>query len=87
MTYGHENKNSSRHVQYTMHEDLSMQNRAMQARDGRCQTSIGFNEIKLPPLNGKEEWKVWVSRFEAIGNRRQWSEETKLDNLLPKLQG
>ena len=56
-------------------------------KDGRCQTSIGFSDIKLPPFNGKEEWKVWVSRFEAIANRRQWSEETKLDNLLPKLQG
>lgn len=87
MTYGHENENSSRHVQYRMHEDPRMQNRAIQARDGRYQTSIGFNEIKLPPFNGKEEWKVWVSRFEAIANRRQWSEETKLDNLLPKLQG
>ena len=87
MTYGHENENSLRHVQYRMHEDPRMQNRAIQARDGRYQTSTGFNEIKLPPFNGKEEWKVWVSRFEAIANRRQWSEETKLDNLLPKLQG
>ena len=64
-----------------------MQNRAMLARDGRCQTSIWFNEIKLPPFNGKEEWKIWVSRLEAIANRRQWSEETQLYNLLPKLQG
>ena len=55
-----------------------MQNRAMQARYGRCQTSFGFNDIKLPPFNGKEEWKVWVSRFEVIANRRQWTEETKL---------
>ena len=42
---------------------------------------------KMPPYNGKEEWKVWINRFEAIADRRNWSEEVKLDNLLPKLQG
>ena len=43
--------------------------------------------LKLAPFNGKEDWRVWISRFEAITERRGWSEETKLDNLLPKLQG
>ncbi|MEW8546416.1 MAG: hypothetical protein AB2693_23100, partial [Candidatus Thiodiazotropha sp.] len=75
------------HVQTGMHETPWTQNRAMQVRDDRCQTNTGFNNIKLPPFNGKEEWKVWVSRFEAVAKRRGWSEETKLDNLLPKLQG
>ena len=41
----------------------------------------------MPPYNGKEEWKVWINRFEAIADRRNWSEEVKLDSLLPKLQG
>ena len=41
----------------------------------------------MPPFNGKEDWKVWINRFEAIAERRNWSDETKLDNLLPKLQG
>ena len=44
-------------------------------------------EAKLPPFSGKEEWKVWVSRFEAVAERRKWDEDAKLDNLLPRLQG
>ena len=30
---------------------------------------------------------MWVNRFEAVADRRRWDEETKLDHLLPKLQG
>ena len=44
-------------------------------------------DMKLPSFDGKEDWKVWVSRFEAFAERRQWDDDTKLDNLLPKLQG
>ena len=43
--------------------------------------------LKIPPFNGKEDWKTWINRFEAIAERRNWSEESKLDNILPKLQG
>ena len=46
-----------------------------------------YSEVKLPPFNGKEEWKIWINRFEAVAERRNWNEEKKLDNLLPKLQG
>ena len=35
--------------------------------------------MKLPSFDGKEDWKVWVSRFEAIAERRQWDDDTKLD--------
>ena len=38
-------------------------------------------DMKLPSFDGKEDWKVWVSRFEAIAERRQWDDDTKLDNL------
>ena len=44
-------------------------------------------DMKLPSFDGKEDWKVWVSRFEAIAEKRQWDDDIKLDNLLPKLQG
>ena len=43
--------------------------------------------LKIPPFNGKEDWRVWINRFETIAERRNWSEEAKIDNLLPKLQG
>ena len=45
------------------------------------------NSTKIPPFNGKDEWKVWFNRFETIANRQGWNDEEKLDHLLPKLQG
>ena len=45
------------------------------------------SEVKLPPFNGREEWKVWIRRFESVAKRYNWDDETKLDNILPKLQG
>ena len=56
------------------------------ARSGRRLSSPETYGWKMPPYNGKEEWKIWINRFEAIADRRNWSEEVKLDNLLPKLQ-
>ena len=53
----------------------------------RRQPSPEYYGLKIPPLNGKEDWRVWINRFEAIAERRKRSEEVKLDNLLPKLQG
>ena len=49
--------------------------------------SASFPEAKLPSFNGKEEWKVWLNRFEAVARRRNWNDDGKLDNLLPRLQG
>ena len=46
-----------------------------------------LSDVKLPPFNGKEDWKVWITRFEAIARRYNWNDETKLDNLIPRLQG
>ena len=43
--------------------------------------------VKIPPFQGKDDWKVWINRFEAIANRHRWSDEEKLDRLLPCLQG
>ena len=51
------------------------------------QRNSPFLDAKLPPYNGKEDWKVWLNRFEAVANRRNWDDDTKLDNILPKLQG
>ena len=54
MTYGHETENSPRHVQYRMHEDPRMQNRAMQARDGRCQTRLGLTRLSYHLLTERK---------------------------------
>ena len=42
---------------------------------------------KLPPFLGTESWEVWINRFEDVATRRGWDMETKLDALLPRLQG
>ena len=42
---------------------------------------------KLPPFLGTESWDVWINRFEDVATRRGWSEEEKLDAILPRLQG
>ena len=56
-------------------------------RDNRGHSTREPYDAKIPPFNGKEDWKVWVNRFEAVAERRNWDGETRLDHLLPKLQG
>lgn len=48
---------------------------------------LGNEQVKIPAFAGKEDWGVWVSRFEAIANRFGWDEEEKLDRLLPRMEG
>jgi hypothetical protein len=43
--------------------------------------------LAITPFDGKDEWDVWISRFEAIAKRYNWDNEEKLDHLLPRLQG
>jgi hypothetical protein len=43
--------------------------------------------VKIPSFTGKEDWAMWISRFEAIASRYGWSEDDKLDQLLPRLEG
>lgn len=42
---------------------------------------------KLPIFTGKEPWNVWFNRFTEVADRRRWSNEDRLDELLPRLQG
>ena len=35
----------------------------------------------------KEVWKVWINRFETVAQIKHWDEETRLGNLIPRLQG
>ena len=65
----------------------SSEHRTENLPHSRRQESRELNEVKLPPFNGKEDWTVWVSRFETVAERRGWSDDKKLDNLIPKLQG
>ena len=43
--------------------------------------------VKLPPFTGKESWEVWFNRFQDVADRRRWTDDRRLDILLPMLQG
>ena len=42
---------------------------------------------KLPSFTGSESWKVWFNRFDDVACWRNWSEEKRLDAILPRLKG
>ena len=42
---------------------------------------------RLPIFTGKEKWKVWFNRFEAVADLYNWTNKEKLAELLPRLQG
>lgn len=54
---------------------------------GRVRRQVHRTGVKLPPFTGKETWKVWFNRFSEISERKRWSDEEKLDEMLPRLQG
>lgn len=43
----------------------------------------------MPPFTGqdKEKWIVWKGRFEEVAERGNWTDNDKLDELLPRMQG
>ena len=45
------------------------------------------SRTKLPPFTGKESWEVWINRFQDVAERRHWTNERKLDEIIPLLQG
>lgn len=70
---------------YQYHPSAPMSGHTLQGSGSQMPAWRG--NIKLPAFTGKEDWKVWIRRFEAIAERRDWSDENKLDELLPRLQG
>ena len=42
---------------------------------------------KLPIFTGNEPWNVLFNRFTEVADRRCWSEDDRLDEILPRLQG
>ena len=64
----------------------TMRNSSRSVTERKC-SSPEYYGLKIPPFNGKEDCKTWIIRSEAIAERRNWTEESRFDNLLPKLQG
>ena len=48
---------------------------------------LSQSHARLPLFTGKEQWDVWLNRFEDTAGRRGWSDVQKLDELMPLLQG
>lgn len=75
---------------YRMYQDQHNSERQYRPRNNRMRderiTLSGAN-INMPAFTGKDDWKVWINRFEAIAERRAWSDDEKLDEILPRIQG
>lgn len=33
------------------------------------------SRVKLPPLNGKKDWKIWFARFEETAESKRWNKK------------
>ncbi len=51
----------------------------------RSQQSSG--SARLPPFTGKDSWQVWFNRFLDLAKLKRWSDQHKLAELIPRLQG
>ena len=65
--------------------DIESDSQVYQAKSKRQRFKT--SSLKLPPFDGDESWKIWKNRFLEIAERRKWSESTKLDVLLQRMQG
>jgi hypothetical protein len=66
-------------VHFSSHSELS--------RRGYTQPeTIGHTGARLPGFTGKESWVVYYNRFQEIADRKGWTNDQCLDELLPKLQ-
>ena len=43
--------------------------------------------MKFKPFTGKEDWKVWFTRFDEMTDDFNWSEKEKSRELLNRLEG
>ncbi|CAG2239902.1 unnamed protein product [Mytilus edulis] len=81
--------NRNRHISSSSSSssDSDSESSGDEDRSPRVSKSKQQNSNRLPILTGKEKWKVWFNRFEAVANLFSWSKKEKLAELLPRLQG
>lgn len=94
--YYNDNRNRDVRQGIGSNDDTLQDNRRTQLRNGADnsrrgsygrQPQLQTNNVNIPAFTGKEEWKVWLCRFETLATRYDWDEDMKLDQLLPRLQG
>lgn len=88
---GHRHRPNTRHQSYSRY-DYSDSDDEHDMYQPRRQQIIGDSVLqreitKLPIFTGKEPWNVWFNRFTEVADRRHWSNEDRLDELLPRLHG
>ena len=64
-------------------QEVSSQGRCNPMREGQ----VRYPPIKISTFSGNEDCVTWITQFEVIANRFQWSETEMLDQLLPRLEG
>ena len=57
------------------------------ARSNRPRLLHDLGGFKISPFQGDGDWRVWHARFETIVSRFGLSDEEKLDQLLPRIDG
>ena len=84
-----ESSTSSEESEFELELSDSEDDRSATVQRTRSTHSVngGGHKSNLPPYTGKETWKVWFTRFKDVAKQQGWSDEDKLDVLLPKLQG
>ena len=93
--------NIQRRLEHDTHQSSSSESSSEDESDNRARPSnsnhydsstrgnrsMHASGPKLPCFTGKESWKVWYNRFQDVALIQNWSENRKLMELLPKLQG
>ena len=77
----------SEHGESSVHGDSDSTSERSRSRSKRKRPRSRTSGLKLPSFDGNESWKIWKNRFIEMAERRKWSEETKLDVLLQRMQG
>ena len=86
--YDHSDRRDYEQVRDSRRQDWTSTADERQRRGSRARAPAAYNKsVKIEPFTGKEEWRVWLCRFEALADRYSWDDDTKLDYLLPRIQG
>ena len=89
---GHRHRPNTRRLSYSRYDYSDSEDDERVMYQPQRQHVIGDSVLqreitKLPIFTGKEPWNVWFNRFTEVADRRRWSNEDRLDELLPRLQG
>lgn len=78
---------NSRPAPFSDHHSARRMNSATNTSD--CDSSSRNRNVKLPAFTGNsnDSWKVWFSRFTTVADLNNWTETTRLSELVQRLQG